>query len=483
MAEVVVDAGSFTPVEDGLRARDPLGFPGYGEALERARSKTGASDSVAAGPATIGGRAVEYAEFSFGFLGGSMGEVAGERLARAMERAAERGVPFVLRTTTGGARMQEGMRALVQMPKVVASRLALGDAGQPFIAVFADPTTGGVLASLGALADIVVAEGGATIGFAGPRVAASFLGRPLDGTSHRAETAFAAGLVDEVVEPGEVAAYLANVLATLADDEPLELAPPEARTEASFVDAWDAVEAARSDERPHGAELLVDILDAYVPLHGDRAGGTDPTVDVAIARVAGRRCMVLALDRRRSPGPSCYRKAQRAIAIADRLQIPLVSLVDTPGADPSEDSESQGIAWAIAELFAAMLSASVPTLAIVTGEGGSGGALAYAAADRVLAYEGSIFSVIAPELAAEILWRDADRGADAARMLKLTAAQLLDLGIADAVLSEPMTADSVRRAIAYHLADLTNDRIDPNGRVNERRQRWRNIDGWGEAGT
>ncbi|HEV3473468.1 MAG TPA: carboxyl transferase domain-containing protein [Actinomycetota bacterium] len=167
--EHLIDGGSFGRVKDELETRDALGFPGYAELIAKEAADAGSDESVTYGAATIGNHDVEVAAFSFKFFGGSMGEVAGERLARSMERAAERGVPFVLRTATGGARMQEGMRALVQMPKVVAARFALAEAHTPFIAVLGDPTTGGVLASIGALADYTIAEAGATIGFAGRR--------------------------------------------------------------------------------------------------------------------------------------------------------------------------------------------------------------------------------------------------------------------------------------------------------------------------
>ncbi|MDQ3646633.1 MAG: acetyl-CoA carboxylase carboxyl transferase subunit beta, partial [Actinomycetota bacterium] len=199
--EDIIDEGSFAILDDDLRSSDPLSFPGYRGAIETAEENV--TESVSYGAARIDGDAVVIAGFDFRFLGGSMGEVAGERLARALERAAEDKVTFLLRTATGGARMQEGMRALVQMPKVVAARLALADARQPMIAVLGHPTTGGVLASLGALADVTVAERGATIGFAGPRVVQTFTGRPLAAGSHTAESAFDHGLVDAVVPATE----------------------------------------------------------------------------------------------------------------------------------------------------------------------------------------------------------------------------------------------------------------------------------------
>lgn len=481
--DTILDEGSWRPISDGLRTSDPLTFPGYAERIDELLRDEPDREAVISGPASIGHYEVEFARFDFTFLGGSMGEVAGERLARALERAAERAVPFVVRTATGGARMQEGMRALVQMPKIVAARRTLGAARQPFIAILSNPTTGGVLASLAALADVVVAEAGATVGFAGPRIVETFTGHPLREGSHTAEAALVAGLVDEVIEPNELREHVATVLMTLAPDQ----ARTPDRTEGDAgvrvihlsgngasgpATAWETVGRARSDKRPLSHELLIELADTYIALRGDRAGREDPALDVAVARVAGRRVLVLSTDRERAPGPAAYRKARRALAIAERLGIPVLTMVDTRGADPSEDSEAGGIAWEIARLFERILSVEVPTIAVVTGEGGSGGALAFAATDVILAYEGSIFSVIGPELAAQILWRDPGRAPEAAEVLKLTARDLKELGIADDLLPEPPSGTQLRSTVAYHL-DRLKDLAGSGELVDRRLARWR----------
>ncbi len=465
------DEGSFVPLSDSLTSSDPLGWPGYAEALASA----GSEESVVAGSATIDGRPVELALFDFSFFGGSMGEVAGERLAQAMERAVDRSVPFVLRTSTGGARMQEGMRSLAQMPKIVTARLALASARLPFLVVLGNPTTGGVLASIGALADLTVAEAGATIGFAGPRVAESFTGRPLTGVSHTAETALVSGLVDDVLEPDEIRSYLGRALALLdpSAGERLDVSQPVGADPDGRLAPWAAVEAARSPDRMRGFEVLIGMSENALELRGDRNGEDDPALDAALAQIGSRTVIVAALDRDKTPGPGAYRKARRCLGIARRLGLPFVTLVDTRGADPSEESEAAGIAWEIARLFEAMLTAPVPTISIVTGEGGSGGALAFSATDLLLVYEDSIFSVIGPEGAAQILWRDPARAPEAADHLGLTAADLLRLGIADGVLPAPLNAATTANAVAYHLARLERDSVGPGERVSARQRRWR----------
>lgn len=469
--EPLCDAGTFIPINDGLESRDPLGYPGYRAALERARDRSGTDESVVYGRAEIAGSPCVVALFRFAFMGGSMGEVAGERIARAMEEAAGASVPFVLWSQTGGARMHEGMRSLVQMPKVVAARIELSHAHIPFVAVLGTPTTGGVLASVGALADVTFAIDHAMVGFAGPRVVRRIIGRALSPASHSAHSALDHGLVDATTSDAQVRAEVGAALAVCAPDIPEPVAKPPAPG-AGHVDAWTAVEAARDPLRPKGPQLLHGIADAAVLLRGDRAGGVDPALSAAIGRIAGRRAVVIALDARHLPGPGAYRAARRALTIATRLDVPVVTLVDTRGADPGEGSEAGGIAWEIASTFEAMLSAPVPILAVVTGEGGSGGALALAAGDRLVVLEDAIFSVIAPEAAAEILWRDATRAEEAASLLRLTAPDLIALGVADAVLPAPLNVSMLRDAVAYHLDDLSTSvaAADPAA---ARRRRWR----------
>ncbi len=469
-ARHIVDAGTFRPHSDDLVSRDPLGYPGYRDALRRAAEGAGSDESVLTGAATVAGHDVELALFNFGFLGGSMGEVAGERLARALERAAERRVPFVLRTETGGARMQEGMRSLIQMPKVVAARLTIAAAHQPVIVLFGHPTTGGVLASLASLADIALAEQGATIGFAGPRVAEQVTGSPLPRGSHTAAFALEHGLVEDVVSPGSVRPRLHEALEALAPDEPQSRdEQPQEATRGQTIDAWAAVQTAREPKRITPAA----IFETSFELQGDRAGSRAAELGCWIVRAGGRRALLMD-TRGNALWPSGFRKALRCVELAERLDIPVVTLVDTPGADPSASSEEEAVAWLIAKLMEKMLNTSVPVLSIVMGEGGSGGALAFAVGDVVVAYETSVFSVIGPEAAAAILWKDAARAPEAARALKLTSHDLLELGVADSVAAGEPTQESLRAVVTYHLDRLSRARTGAGDPSPARRARWRN---------
>jgi acyl-CoA carboxylase subunit beta len=454
-------------------ADDPLSFPGYADKLRDARARDDRTDeSVAVGLATLGGEEVVVAIGAFGFLGGSMGRAHGERVAQALACARELELPFVAVTSSGGARMQEGMVSLVQMSRAAEGVRRLRDAGIPVLARFTSPTTGGVHASYGALADVIVADAGATVGFAGPRVVEAFTGEPVGEDSHTAEAALRAGLVDEVTATDEAEGRLAAWVRLVHPSRRHGALPAAEHVEEPVVEheAWEAVRAARRPDRPSARDLLSLVFDEHLELRGDRAGEDDPAVVAAVARLGERRLVVVGMDRRgrsdragRRPGqPTAagYRKLRRATELARRWGLGLVTLIDTPGADPSPSSDQQGLAVAIAETFVATLSVEAPTVAVVTGEGGSGGALAIGCTDRLLMQDDAVFEVIAPEGAASILHRDPTRAEEVAPLLRPTASELRRLGIADRVLPGPTThgshtaATALRAELAATLSEL-----------------------------
>jgi acyl-CoA carboxylase subunit beta len=370
--------------------------------------------------------------------------------------------------------MQEGMLALVQMAKTMVARTALQRARLPFIAYLRNPTTGGVYASFASQADILWAEPGATIGFAGPRVAASF-GEDLPPRSHTAEFGLERGLIDDVVAPKDLRARLARVLdLTTGRDEPEDLTMPSEPAPAPDREAWEDVALARHEKRPTGLGFARMICGEIEELRGDRAGVDDRALVCGLARLAGRRVAVIALDRGR-PKPPAYRKAYRLARFAANLGLPLVTFIDSPGADPSSASESAGIARTIATAFRTTMDHPAPTVAVVTGEGGSGGALALAVCDRVLVCEHAFFSVMTPEGAAAILKREDVE--QVASDLKLTSKDLLRFGLIDRIIPETGTgaqsdpqsaAEMIKAAVAATLAEIPNE---PD--VEARRARWR----------
>src|SRR5436309_7660573 len=211
----LADEGSFVEEAADLHSEDPLGFfdlRPYTERLAEAEMSTGLSDAMVIGQATLDGRQCELAVMDFSFMGGSMGSVVGEKLSRACDSAAERGVPLIAVTSSGGARMQEGILALMQLPKTVASVEDLRDAGQPMFSVMAHPTTGGVLASFATLGDVLLAEPGALMSFAGPRVVQQITREKLPEDFGLAEQNYRFGNIDEIVSRLELRAKLSTLL-------------------------------------------------------------------------------------------------------------------------------------------------------------------------------------------------------------------------------------------------------------------------------
>ncbi len=237
---------------------------------------------------------------------------------------------------------------------------------------------------------------------------------------------------------------------------------------------WDRVKLARDERRPTGIELVELVFDDFYELRGDRLLGDDPALRGGLAKLGKRPLVVLFHQKGRGieeqrryrfgmAGPAGYRKAMRLMDLAERLRLPLVSLVDTPGAYPGVEAEAHNIAGTIAGCIDKMLSLRVPTVAVIVGEGGSGGAIAIACADRVLMLEYAVYTVISPEGAAAILWKDQKAAPKAAEALGLSAPKLLELGVIDEIIPEPLggahndpeaTASSIRKAISKHLSKL-----------------------------
>ncbi|MEU5909764.1 acetyl-CoA carboxylase carboxyltransferase subunit alpha [Micromonospora sp. NPDC047527] len=525
----LVDPGSLCLLPDLLPEVDPIDFVDvlpYPHRLTAARAGTGLPEAVVCGTATIGGHPAALAVMDFRFLGGSLGCAVGEMITRTAERALDDRIPLILVTASGGARMQEGALSLMQMATVSQAIAALREAGLLTVSVLTDPTYGGVAASFATNTDLVLAESGARMGFAGPRVIRQVTGRALPEGFQTADFLLRHGQVDMVVQRRSLRGRLAALLAAAPGGRPAR--PPVPRQEpASYrgrltgggpvvdatrgaavdggpqpagQDAWDTVRIARHPGRPTTLDYLDSVFDGFVELHGDRLGGDCPAVVGGVARLADRHVMVIGHQKGHTTAelvarnfgmasPAGHRKALRLMRLAARLGLPVVTLVDTPGADPGVSAEEHGQAAAIAENILALTVLPTPVLAVITGEGGSGGALALAVADRVLMLQHAVYSVISPEGCAAILWPDRPAAPQAARALRLTAPELCRLGVVDEIVPEPATAahdDPAETAQRLRAALLTNllpllD-VPPAILVRQRRQRFRRF-GAARAGT
>ena len=482
--DLLADAGSFAPLDTELLDADPLGYADevpYRERIREARLKTGVDESVVVGRARLSGRPIVLVVFDFRFFGGSVGVAAGERIVRAFLAAASERRQLVMVVTSSGARMQEGLASLFQMARTTAAVSVLRRSRTAFVAVLGDPTTGAPFASCANLADVVLAERGALIGFAGPRVVAALTGMASEGT--RAEELLGSGAVDAVLPRGALRASLTELLplleprgASSGSTEAVALPDP-----APTADRWGLVEAIRQPTWPTGAHWLAELSDRSYGFHGDRVGSDDPALVCALAEISGRHVVVLAQDRTAGDGligPAGYRKALRVLRIAARLRLPVLSLVDTPGATVGPDADRGDIAYWVAECFIALLELPVPVVSLVVGQGSSGGALALSVGDRTYMLEQSMFSVMAPEGTAAILGRDPQALAEMCDKLKLSAADAFVLGLVDGVIpghedGRRARAAAVRQTRTLLLSELGRlAALDGEELVARRRQRY-----------
>ena len=495
--DLLADPESFKPSNPTLVSVDPLLFTdrvSYGDRLERARRETGLNEAVVTGSARINGRDCLLAVFDFNFMGGSMGSVVGEKVALALDAAAERHQPFISVVASGGARMQEGMLSLVQMGKTAAAAMRLHQAGVPSITVLTNPTTGGVYASFASQGDFLFAEPGALIGFAGPRVIEQLTGQPPPAGTHTAEFLLEHGQLDGVVDRARLRGVLATLLQLFHARGPGEVRTPHVPyrppTTSPPPSAWPEVQLARRDDRPTSADYIRRLMPQFVELRGDRVFGDDHAVIAGIGDLAGMTVCAIGQERGHGDpgrnggrlGPEGFRKAARIMRLAAELRFPLLTFIDTPGAHLDYDAEARGLAGALSSCLANMSVLPVPVVSVVIGEGGSGPALALGVADRILMQEHAVYSVIAPEGAAAIVHRDAARAQEIADALKMTAYDCLVLGVVDGIVPEPENGAHVdpdyaalllRGEIVSSLIELR--KRDPRRLVEERWRKFRRM--------
>jgi acyl-CoA carboxylase subunit beta len=496
----LLDPGTVAHLQAAVRLGDPLTFVDtkpYADRWASSRAKTGMAAAVAVARGRIEGNPVVTAVMDFRFLGGSLGGAVGELITLAAEMALAERTPLLLVTASGGARMQEGAISLMQMAKTAQALGNLDRAGVLTVSLVTDPTYGGVAASFATLADVIVAEPAARMGFAGPRVIAQTTRQELPPGFQTAEFLLEHGLVDDVRPRAELRAVLGRLLAigttATATGWGAGAVDPVLRDAGQLPvrPAWKTVQFARNPGRPTTLEHIGAWLDGFVELRGDRAGEDCRAVVGGVGRLDGLPVMVIGHQKGHTTAelvsrnfgmssPAGYRKVARLLRLAAKLALPVVTLIDTPGADPGIEAERHGQAVAIAEGIRQMGGLPVPVVAVVTGEGGSGGALALGVADRVLMCANSTYSVISPEGCAAILWKAPHATTRAAEALRLDPAALLRLGVVDGVVPEPdggahadpaAASELVRQAVVCALREL---RGTPAGElVGRRRERFR----------
>lgn len=463
--EMVIDEGTFEEWNQNMEFSNPLNFPGYEAKVQAAKEKTKLQEAIVTGKGLIQGQPAAIGVCDARFLMSSMGHVVGEKITAMVERATKERLPVIIFACSGGARMQEGTISLMQMAKTSAALKRHHNAGQLFISVLTDPTTGGVTASFAMLGDIILAEPNALIGFAGPRVIQQTIGQKLPEGFQRAEFLLEHGFVDKIVTRDALKETLGTIL-SLHKPGQIKEEPSGGDELISDVEkcreylehggktAWDTVQLSRKADRPVALDYINHIFDDFMEFHGDRYFGDDGAIIGGIASFQGMPVTVIGQQKGKTtkenikrnfgmPSPEGYRKALRLMKQADAFGRPVICFVDTPGAFCGIEAEERGQGEAIARNLFEMADLKVPVLSVVIGEGGSGGALAMAVANEVWMMENAIYSILSPEGFASILWKDSKKADTAAEVMKITAKDLLERKLIEKIIpeEEPATVE------------------------------------------
>jgi len=449
--ELLADKGTFKEFYKYVSSVEPLSFSRrarYRKFLSQDQDRTGLTEAVVTGKCRIGDTETMIIVLDFGFMGGTMGSVVGEKVSMAFENAARKGLPAVAVVSGGGTRIQEGVLSLMQMAKTVTAANRLRNEEVPFIVVLANPSTGQAYASFANLADVILAEPGSLIGLSPLRTLREVSKMPLPLDAHTAEAHVGHGLLDNVVDRENLQPRVASLLEILtahkrgsSNHKSLLKAEPRICAE---VEPWEAVSAARNTERPQASAYFRSMLDPFIELRGDRLNSDDRSIVAGLGFMDGQPVAVIGQQRRPlAEGeryhvfPDGLRKAQRVIDLASRFKLPLVTLIDTQGADPGLEAEEQGIGNAIAKTLSSMLTVPTPMVSVVIGEGGSEGALALGLSDRILIQQYAVYSPMSVNHTLGAAHHDHMLDREAAEALMLTAHDCVELGIADQVVGEP----------------------------------------------
>ncbi len=481
---MLLDEGSFRPWYEDVLTGNPLDTADYEEKIQSIQKKSGCSEAVTIGRGKIAGYETVIGVCDPNFMMGSMGQAMGERITRAFEKATRLKLPVILFCCSGGARMQEGIISLMQMEKTSAAVKLHSDAGLFYCSVLTDPTMGGVTASFSTLADVILAEPQARIGFAGPRVIQQTIGTVLPQGFQTAEFQMEHGFVDRLVErknlrnelhyllyahrgPNKSRLRLRTgvpVLKHQLDPESVELMNRHDKT------PWDKVKMCRSGERATATDYIIRIFKDFREMHGDRYFGDDRALVGGIAFLGETPVTIIADLRGKSfeervrrnfgmPKPEGYRKAIRLMKQAEKFRRPVISFINTSGAFCGIDAEERGQGQAIAQSIMEMSMLKTPTLSILIGEGGSGGALATAVGNEVWMLEHSTYAILSPEGYSAILWKTEGKAEEAAAVMKITAQDLAELGVIDRIIPEfggatEVTAQKISNVMSQAITDM-----------------------------
>lgn len=492
----IADMDSFVEWDEDVRIKNPLNNVSYQNKLNYALQNTELNDAIITGEITISGYQVAIGIMDTRFMMASMGQVVGEKVTRMFEKATLRKIPVIIFCGSGGARVQEGVIALMQMEKTAAAVKRHSDSGNLYISILTNPTMGGVTASFAMIADIILAEKGAKIGFAGPRVIEQNTGEKLSNEFQTAEFQLEHGFIDAIVERSEIRQCLYHLLFLHSRKRKIFIGKHRKRKglvlNKKSSNAWNKVQIARNIKRPTSIDYINEIFEGFIELAGDRVSGDDHAIVGGIAEFGNNVVTIIAQQKGKNslnesiyrnwgmPSPEGYRKALRLMKQAEKFNRPIICFIDTIGAACNQKAEEQGQGIAIANLLQEMSVLKVPILSIIISEGGSGGALALGVANEVWMLENSVYYILTPEGYASILWKDNRKAAEAAKEMQIEANDLFQLGLIEDIIEEeePVSKENivlVCKDINSKIKDFLDNylRKSKRGIVKERYKRFR----------
>jgi acetyl-CoA carboxylase carboxyl transferase subunit beta len=468
--ESLIDINSFKETNKSLTSVDPLTFvsnSSYKDSIIKDQKRTGLAEAIMTGHCTISGFECNLIALDFGFMGGSMGSVVGEKISLTFEDSAQKKIPVICIVTSGGSRIQEGTLSLMQMAKVTTASNKLTNSGVPHITVLANPTTGQSYASFANLADIILAEPQAILGYNPIETMSEANTDKNMNIPHTSESHLKHGMIDAIVHRKDLKDVLSALLELFGKEFKINKISKSKLIEShqTYTPAWKSVELSRHPKRPKSSDLMSRMLDNFIELHGDRSFSDDPTIISGIGQLNGQTIAIIGQERISETRimPEGFRKAQRTLLLAKKFKLPVITLIDTPGVNLSFESEHRGIGNSIAKTMSLMSDIDVPTISIIIGEGGSAAALSLGISDKSLMLKNAIYSPISPEEASELLYKDKDKKEKVADDLKLTSLDCKNLGIIDSIINEPdegahknhyETVRMIKRSIVHELSYL-----------------------------
>ena len=454
--ELIIDSGSFNEINKNLTssfeqiAQEEL--EDYDEKIKSDQFRTGLNEAVITGTAKVNGKQIVIIALDFGFLGGSMGLIVGEKIALSYELAAKKQFPVITIINSGGSRIQEGVISLMQMSKTVSAANLLRNSNIPMISILCNPSTGQAMSSFATLSDIIIGEPGARIGYSSYRKLKNKNSNETK-DQYTSEDFLKRGFIDLVINRDDMKyqiSTLINILKPKYSYKSKKIKISKNKN-LKFSNPVDALKISRNIKRPKSSDYIKNIFTDFIELHGDRISEDDDSVTIGIGKIINEPFILIAQERKiiskknnnvernynNKILPSGFRKALRALKLAEKFKLPCICLVDAVYPELSLKSEYSGLAYSISELISNKLSLESPILSVIIGEGGSETALAFSIADTIMMQKNSIFTPLSPEEAAKIKLGDSRKVKEISNIMRFTSKDCLKLGIIDRIIDEP----------------------------------------------